>query len=201
MEVTEQIDNVHQLGSFIRHLCSGKQTYKLKRKSVLRSESYSSLHCWHPEYLIISVQLHSHESECWCDLYPQIIHLLEGANANTIVFIFSSIYLQYSSAADTGIKSWQIVHWFNLHHGTSHCSQSSMYRTSITECLSMQRNEPDWRLAEHNGFVENIHWMMLVQHRRSSSPSASYPMPQFINPSITFDPSAGTKKSAWFPVD
>lgn len=36
MEVTEQIDNVHQLGSFIRHLCSGKQTYKLKRKSVLR---------------------------------------------------------------------------------------------------------------------------------------------------------------------
>ncbi|XP_051874465.1 integral membrane protein 2C-like [Pristis pectinata] len=37
MEVTEQIGNVHQLGSFIRHLCSGKKTYKLKRRSVQRT--------------------------------------------------------------------------------------------------------------------------------------------------------------------
>ncbi|XP_069752750.1 integral membrane protein 2C-like [Narcine bancroftii] len=37
MEVTEQIGNVHQLGSFIRHLCSGKKTYKLKRKNVERT--------------------------------------------------------------------------------------------------------------------------------------------------------------------
>ncbi|XP_059804062.1 integral membrane protein 2C-like [Hypanus sabinus] len=37
MEVTEQISNVHQLGSFIRHLCSGKKTYKLKRKSIQRT--------------------------------------------------------------------------------------------------------------------------------------------------------------------
>ncbi|XP_078266941.1 integral membrane protein 2C-like [Rhinoraja longicauda] len=37
MEVTEQIGNVHQLGSFIRQLCSGKKTYKLKRKNVQRT--------------------------------------------------------------------------------------------------------------------------------------------------------------------
>ncbi|XP_041059776.1 integral membrane protein 2C-like [Carcharodon carcharias] len=37
MEVTEQISNMQQLGTFIHRLCSGKETYKLKHRNVKRA--------------------------------------------------------------------------------------------------------------------------------------------------------------------
>jgi len=45
MIATEHVGDVEQLGSFIYRLCSGKETYRLKRRSTGRRESLALLAC------------------------------------------------------------------------------------------------------------------------------------------------------------
>lgn len=45
MIATEHVSDMEQLGSFIYRLCSGKETYRLKRRSTRRRKSLAVLSC------------------------------------------------------------------------------------------------------------------------------------------------------------
>lgn len=47
MIATEHVSDMEQLGSFIYHLCSDKETYRLKRRSARRRKSLPVFSCPH----------------------------------------------------------------------------------------------------------------------------------------------------------
>lgn len=55
MIATEHVSDMEQLGSFIYRLCSGKETYRLKRRSARRRKSLAVFSCPNSLYPHITI--------------------------------------------------------------------------------------------------------------------------------------------------